>query len=148
MQDDQPCRTHRYKLARSDIQDLDARITGHADQWVSILAVVVQLLLVRLDAISCRPSKERTHVAYLIVRSTICSGVLFVLEPLQDLDCVVLVQCAPAYDGLDQSVNRVLDTTWHIHKDLRTPQKPGRHRGACTGRTLHRRAGLSRISIA
>jgi hypothetical protein len=85
MQDDQPCRTHCYKLARSDIQDLDARITGHADQWVSILslgpyhAVVVQLLLVRLDAISCRSSKERTHVAYLIVRSTICSGVLFVL---------------------------------------------------------------------
>jgi hypothetical protein len=150
VQNDQLCRTHRHKFARSDVQDLDAGITGHADQWVSILSlrpyytVVGNRLLMRLNAISCRSSKERTHVAYLVVRDTICSGVFFVLEPPQDLDRVVFVQYAPAYDSLSQSVNAVLDTTCHIRMALHTQRKPGRRREACTGRTPHHRTGLSR----
>jgi len=105
--------TYGYKLACFDIQNLDTRIASHTHEWVSAFslrpydAVVVQL---QGGVELVRSSDGRTHTTYPITRRAMLSTSLFILEPAQDLDGVILAQHASAYDGLDQSVYAGSDT--------------------------------------
>lgn len=75
----------RCELPRSDVQNLDARVAGYAHKRVTIFSL---------------GPNDAVVIELLVIGCTVFCGVLFVLEPPQNLDGAVLAQYAPAYDSL------------------------------------------------